>query len=286
MANSKISALPVASTPLAGTELVPIVQGGITEQVSVANLTAGRAVGALSLSTTQGITGGSLYSVSGFSGYRASGASISSPGDASMYFNSATGQTLQARAGSSYDWSLINPGNANYIAQVPTGTLDFRIAGGNVIQGTAAKGFTTGGAFNLGLGTNGSTSQVQVDTSGSLLIGATTTAGTINNSVNVVGGVFITASGSTSIPNATATTIVTLPNLGTGVYIVTASIPGAGGASLYASTVLITTQATTSVVSPLHSTAAITFTLSGLAVQVTQTAGATYTFAWTVIRLT
>jgi hypothetical protein len=52
MANSKISALPAASTPLAGTETLPIVQGGITEQVSVANLTAGRAVSAASLALT------------------------------------------------------------------------------------------------------------------------------------------------------------------------------------------------------------------------------------------
>jgi len=52
MANSKISALPAASTPLAGTEVLPVVQGGITEQVSVANLTAGRAVSAASLSLT------------------------------------------------------------------------------------------------------------------------------------------------------------------------------------------------------------------------------------------
>jgi hypothetical protein len=54
MANSKISALPAASTPLAGTELVPVVQGGITEQVSVANLTAGRAVSAASLTLSTG----------------------------------------------------------------------------------------------------------------------------------------------------------------------------------------------------------------------------------------
>ena len=46
MPNVKISELPLASTPLAGTELVPVVQGGVTEQVSVANLTAGRAVSA------------------------------------------------------------------------------------------------------------------------------------------------------------------------------------------------------------------------------------------------
>lgn len=52
MANAKISALPAASTPLAGTEVLPIVQGGVTDQVSVANLTAGRAVGTGNLTVT------------------------------------------------------------------------------------------------------------------------------------------------------------------------------------------------------------------------------------------
>ena len=39
MANTKISALPAASTPLAGTEVLPIVQSGVTEQVAVNDLT-------------------------------------------------------------------------------------------------------------------------------------------------------------------------------------------------------------------------------------------------------
>jgi len=34
MAEVKISALPAATTPLAGTELVPVVQGGVTKQVA------------------------------------------------------------------------------------------------------------------------------------------------------------------------------------------------------------------------------------------------------------
>jgi hypothetical protein len=42
MVNSKISALTSATTPLAGTEVLPIVQSSTTKQVSVANLTAGR----------------------------------------------------------------------------------------------------------------------------------------------------------------------------------------------------------------------------------------------------
>jgi hypothetical protein len=52
MADVKISALPLASTPLAGTEVLPIVQSATTDQVSVANLTAGRAVSAASLTLT------------------------------------------------------------------------------------------------------------------------------------------------------------------------------------------------------------------------------------------
>jgi hypothetical protein len=44
--------LPAATTPLAGTEVLPIVQGGSTVQVSVNNLTAGKAVSATTLTAT------------------------------------------------------------------------------------------------------------------------------------------------------------------------------------------------------------------------------------------
>ena len=46
MANTKISALTTAATPVAGTEVLPIVQSSATKQVSIANLTAGRSVSA------------------------------------------------------------------------------------------------------------------------------------------------------------------------------------------------------------------------------------------------
>jgi len=44
MADTKISALTGATTPVAGTEVLPIVQSGTTVNVSIANLTAGRNV--------------------------------------------------------------------------------------------------------------------------------------------------------------------------------------------------------------------------------------------------
>ena len=54
MADSKISALPASTTPLAGTEVLPIVQSSTTRQISVANLTAGRAISATQLTLTTG----------------------------------------------------------------------------------------------------------------------------------------------------------------------------------------------------------------------------------------
>jgi hypothetical protein len=57
MADLKISALTASTVPLAGTEVLPIVQSGTTKQVSVANLTAGRAVSASQLSSTTKVSG-------------------------------------------------------------------------------------------------------------------------------------------------------------------------------------------------------------------------------------
>ena len=42
MSDKKISQLPASTTPLAGSEELPVVQSGVTKKVSVANLTAGR----------------------------------------------------------------------------------------------------------------------------------------------------------------------------------------------------------------------------------------------------
>jgi len=55
MANTKISALPASTTPLVGTEVLPIVKSGATVKVSVANLTSGRAVATAGGSFTDNI---------------------------------------------------------------------------------------------------------------------------------------------------------------------------------------------------------------------------------------
>lgn len=52
MADLKISQLPAATVPLAGTEVLPIVQSGTTKQVSIDNLTTGKTVTATAVNAT------------------------------------------------------------------------------------------------------------------------------------------------------------------------------------------------------------------------------------------
>jgi len=61
MADKKISQLTGATTPVAGTEVLPIVQGGNTVKVSIANLTAGRGVAASALDVSG--TAGEIVSI-------------------------------------------------------------------------------------------------------------------------------------------------------------------------------------------------------------------------------
>jgi hypothetical protein len=80
MADAKISQLPVASTPLAGTELVPVVQGGATEQTTVeailtGTVPSGTANGVLYLNGSKVVTSGSALTFDGstFSNVQGSG---------------------------------------------------------------------------------------------------------------------------------------------------------------------------------------------------------------------
>jgi hypothetical protein len=58
MANTTITALPSATTPLAGTEVVPIVQGGVTKKVAVSNIGGGSGtVTSVSVATANGLAG-------------------------------------------------------------------------------------------------------------------------------------------------------------------------------------------------------------------------------------
>lgn len=136
MADTKISALPASTTPLAGTEVLPVVQSGTTKKVAVSDLTAGRTVSGLNfISGSDSAT----YNV-------VAGASTTGPG-VQMYGKSA---------GAAPGWMVYTSGTADFVGVhawyknnfAGTATYlggwysngDYKIDAGNLIIGTSGKG--------------------------------------------------------------------------------------------------------------------------------------------------
>ena len=142
MADSKISALPASTTPLAGTEVLPIVQSSTTKQVSVANLTAGRGISVTTLTTT---AANATASTGGGTG---AGYSYITNTGGQLYFGvtSSTGTGL----GSSFNnySSALTTFNAtdlglgtNAVNRLNIGsTGDVTVVSGNLVIGTSGKG--------------------------------------------------------------------------------------------------------------------------------------------------
>jgi len=145
MSNSRISTLTASTTPLAGTEVLPIVQSSTTKQVSVANLTAGRAVSALSLTSTNDSTingatvgkgGGSVSSntalgVSALNG-NSTGVRMTAVGYRSMVgatgnFNAAFGSNTFESLASGTNGTAIG----DYALQQTTGSFNTAIGNGS-----------------------------------------------------------------------------------------------------------------------------------------------------------
>jgi hypothetical protein len=153
MADSKISALPSATTPLAGTETLPVVQSSTTKQVSVANLTAGRAVSASSLSASTG-----NVEVASTSGYLRVNGQFGGTANGNILVNIGTGQNLII-AETAANIYTIGYGAAG---GVPTKITDFEVSTkdtksyGNFVPATAAKGIN----FTANSGAAGKTSQL------------------------------------------------------------------------------------------------------------------------------
>jgi hypothetical protein len=110
MADKKISALTGATTPLAGTEVLPIVQGGSTVKVSVANLTAGRAVSASTLTSAGSVS-------AGVAGYTFNGSTVLASDGSSYYLNTGAALYVQGNG-------VIYTGNSNIAPNAGKG-IDF-----------------------------------------------------------------------------------------------------------------------------------------------------------------
>ena len=163
MADKTISALTGASTPVAGTVVLPIVQGGATVKVSVANLTAGRDVSTASLTTTEGEIVANRY---------ATASSLADVGDNSIgRFNNNVNSGIQVLVGittSGYN-GYIQAYNSNNSSARDLNLQPFNgnvlIGKGNLSITTTGQGVTTGSAIPLGFGVNGDTAGMTLSTS-------------------------------------------------------------------------------------------------------------------------
>ena len=120
MADTKISALPASTTPLAGTEVLPIVQSSTTKQVSVANLTAGRAFEALGMtltSTDAGATAAPLLDL-----YRDSASPAASDTLGEIEFNG------EDSAGNKQQYALIHASILSPTSTAEAGQIHFETA--------------------------------------------------------------------------------------------------------------------------------------------------------------
>jgi hypothetical protein len=136
MADKKISALTASTVPLAGTEVLPIVQSGATVKVAVSDLTAGRAVAMLTAnvgdaSSQNGVFDAVVGSASATTGDNTGLVVVSNAtGKGWIGFNNANNSSIPGQL--TYDHS--------------TGQMGFRATGdyffdlGNLVIGTSGKG--------------------------------------------------------------------------------------------------------------------------------------------------
>jgi hypothetical protein len=178
MADTKISALPASTTPLAGTEVLPIVQSSATKQVSVANLTAGRAISATQLTLSAGnVIVANGYGVD-FSATPGTGTSelFADYEEGTWTPNDASGVSLTFTSPVGYYTKIGRMVYAYFSLTYPTtatgndasiGGLPFTTNGSATLNpGMLTVGFTTAGLFITGVSGGGVTNFVLLNQSG------------------------------------------------------------------------------------------------------------------------
>lgn len=128
------------------------------------------------------------------------------------------------------------------------------------------------------------TERARIDTSGNALIGTTTAAGSLSNTARVTGGIFSTNNGTTSVPNATWTTLATIP-IGDGIYLVTAYLPSSGDPASYNAVSIVTTSLTGTNLVDIKNANQVALRMSGSNFQVNHGQGTTQPINWSILRL-
>jgi hypothetical protein len=153
MADTKISALPASTTPLTGSEVLPVVQSGTTKQVSVANLTTGRAISASGVTVTGGTVNGVAY-LNG-SNVLTTGSALTFNGTNFVTTGSATG-TAFIPSGSTVPSNGMYLPASNTVAWSTNTTERTRLdSSGNLLVGTTSNTYTDKAVINGSLGLYG-----------------------------------------------------------------------------------------------------------------------------------
>jgi len=113
VANKKISALTGATTPLAGTEVLPVVQSSATTKVTIDNLTAGRAVSAASYSATGN---GYFYGATPLAGTAEIGLGTNSVSNAYLNLQSSGNSQVRLYTGATYRGGIYSVGTGVVIS--------------------------------------------------------------------------------------------------------------------------------------------------------------------------
>jgi hypothetical protein len=188
MADVKISGLPASTTPLAGTEVLPIVQGTTTKQVSVANLTAGRAISATTIQSTvaTGTAPLTVASTTEVANLRA--ANATSADTANQVKSNATTGVLQIAGPAAAATRVMTTPDANFtVARTDTGQTftgtnifgdtgfggspSYRVHAIQSVNGTATVGVT-----NSTAGTSSVARFIAISDAGNVAFGMTSSA--------------------------------------------------------------------------------------------------------------
>ena len=186
--------------------------------------------------------------------------------------------------------STSSSGPAVVVAQSNDGACSVGLMGGNSTSDNPAitwqKNLRFGTVTDLAIG--GFTERMRIDSSGNLLVGATTTGGSATNQIKNVSGVYSSANsnGFITLLNATATTIFTMANISAGqTWIVTANVDGQTSTA-YHCVFIVTADNTSTQAVQLVKGVLSNITVSGLNVQYTQSSGGTQTNgSWSAIRI-
>ena len=286
MADKKISALTASATPLAGTEVLPIVQSGSTVKVAVSNLTAGRSVGMQQANIAAAAGGGFanpafiaddgtgaariVFLGAPYAGVPANKPWLHSYQD--IYVGSDAGTTFNVISGGTKTLGVDGSGNATVT--------------GNFVIGTTAKGITTGSAIPLGFGVNNTVTAITIDTSSNVGVGTTSPlTGAMTNNGVLNAGLFATVRGSAASTSGAAVTIaVANQNHAQATYIVSVGI-SSGAPAAYSAVAIVSADNNTLRATTLQTASLMTISVSGTDIQATQTSGGAATILYTLTRV-